>query len=184
MEDCTIRTEADVEWVVDRVLSGDWVTAHVGGIRRPRRRGVRSADALSSLESQLTRAGAALHSACCGNSLKQLIRGRVVIAVPPEGEGGGAAGVREPRVPPPTQPSDGLAPLRAGPSDLAPDRRTFLLGAARAPRDSPGSPGFHTSDINQVRLVGRSLVGPRAIILGPKHFVSRNASGVMRVLVR
>ncbi len=115
---CKVRTEEDVAWVVDRVLQGDWVSARVGGLRWPRRRGLGALDALCSLEHRLTKTGAVLHAGCVDTAFSRMVRGRSALVVPVEGEGGGTAGVREPW---PTPPAAPVAVLRLPvPGSLAP----------------------------------------------------------------
>jgi hypothetical protein len=102
---CTIRTRDDIDWVVDLVLLGDWVSVHVGGLHRPRRHGVGGGEALCSLEDRLALVGAVLRSGCTESALRRLVRGRTALAVPCTDEGGDEAGVREPRNTPPIAPS-------------------------------------------------------------------------------
>lgn len=109
MEYCTVRTGEDVDWVVSRVLRGDRVTVHVGGIRLPRHHGLGARDALCSLGHRLTEAGAVVYTGCGDRSISQTVRGRNALVVPAGGEGGHAAGVREPRSAPPAAP---LADIR------------------------------------------------------------------------
>lgn len=98
---CEVRNERDVDWVVGRVQLGDRVVVQIGGLRRPRRQGLKPGVALCHLESRLTAVGGQLEVGHTHKRVHTLIRGRVVVGLPPEDRGPGTAGVREPRRPTP-----------------------------------------------------------------------------------
>lgn len=77
---------------------------------------MRSTDALCALEDRLTIAGAMLRVGCHEGGLSQVFRGLTALAMPAAGEGGDEAGVREPRVTPPTAPPGAIGLPIPGPS--------------------------------------------------------------------
>jgi len=50
---CDVRTESDVDWAINRVLLGDRVVAHVGGLGRPQRHRLKNKVALCCLEARI-----------------------------------------------------------------------------------------------------------------------------------
>lgn len=105
---CEVQTERDVDWAVNRVLLGDRVVAHVGGLHRLRRHRLKPEVALSCLEARIRGLGGQMQLGHSANALGRVARGRTALLLPPEDDDGDFGGVREPRRPTP-EPSTILA---------------------------------------------------------------------------
>ncbi|MDW3178727.1 MAG: hypothetical protein R8J94_15150 [Acidimicrobiia bacterium] len=99
MHPCEIRTERDVDWAVDRVLLGERVVAHVGGLHRPRRHQLKREVAVCCLQARIEVLGGHVLLGQCTSTIGPMTRGRTVLLLPPEPDGGDFGGVREPRQP-------------------------------------------------------------------------------------
>jgi len=107
---CEVRTEQDVDWAVNRVLLGDRVVAHVGGLHRPRRHQLKREVALCCLQARIEGLGGQVLLGQGTNAIGRMTRGRTVLLLPAESDGGELGGAREPRQPTPN-PSAACADL-------------------------------------------------------------------------
>jgi hypothetical protein len=98
---CEVRTERDVDWAVKRVLLGERVVVHVGGMRRPRRHQLKYDVALCCLAARIEGFGGQVVLGQDPNAIGRLTRGQTALLLPPEPDNGELGGVREPRRPTP-----------------------------------------------------------------------------------
>ena len=82
---CEVRTERDVDWAINRVLLGDRVVAHIGGLGRPRRHRLKNKVALCCLEARIEGLGGQVLLGQGTNAVGRLTRQLKTTGRPPLG---------------------------------------------------------------------------------------------------